>query len=90
MFLRQKILSLRFVNFHSLRQGDMKHKGIELNYLSLGKYSWSIERGWPRNTWWQELEAETKQMGYKWHELEKAQKRDDLVDGLCSRRGTLL
>ena len=49
------------------------------------------ERGRPQNTWRQDLEADTKKMGYTWGQLVRvAQDRDTwktLVDGLCSRLG---
>lgn len=48
------------------------------------------KRGRPRNTWRRDLEADVKQTGKTWGQLEKlAQNRDDwreLVGGLCPRR----
>jgi hypothetical protein len=49
------------------------------------------KRGRPRNTWRRDLDADVKQMGKTWGQLERlAQNRDawrELVGGLCPRRG---
>lgn len=49
------------------------------------------KRGRPRNTWRRDLDADIKQMGKTWGQLERlAQNRDawrELVGGLCPRRG---
>ena len=72
---------------HSLRKPVTSTTRQALTWNPQGKR----RRGRPRNTWRQDLQADTRKMGYTWNQLERmAQDRGlwrSVVDGLCPKRG---
>ena len=72
---------------HTLRKPPSNITRQALTWNPQGKR----KRGRPKNTWRRDLEADTRQMGYSWRELERlAQDRGRwraVVDGLCPARG---
>ena len=72
---------------HSLRKPATSTTRQALTWNPQGKR----RRGRPRNTWRQDLQADTRKMGYTWNQLERmAQDRGlwrSVVDGLCPKRG---
>jgi hypothetical protein len=71
---------------HTLRKPASNITRQSLTWNPQGKR----KRGRPRNTWRRDLDADAKQMGKTWGQLERlAQNRDawrELVGGLCPRR----
>ncbi|MEE4247398.1 MAG: reverse transcriptase domain-containing protein [Kangiellaceae bacterium] len=72
---------------HTLRKPPSNITRQALTWNPQGKR----KRGRPKSTWRRDLEADTRQMGYSWRELERlAQDRGrwrTVVDGLCPARG---
>ena len=72
---------------HTLRKPPSNITRQALTWNPQGKR----KRGRPKNSWRRDLEADTRQMGHTWRELETmAQDRSRwraTVDGLCPRRG---
>jgi len=71
---------------HTLRKPDNSITRQSLSWNPQGKR----KRGRPKNTWRRDLEADIRQSGYTWNQLERMAKDRkrwrSVVGGLCSRR----